>query len=374
MRWTAVRWAVTRWVAAGASARRRMASGSLRLLLGDQLSRGLSALSDLDPDRDRVLLAEVWDEATYVRHHKKKIAFVFSAMRHFAAALRDEGVAVDYVTLDDPENSGNLRGEVARALRRRAAKRVVVTAPGEWRLWQDLQGWEAALGLPVEIRADERFFCTPADFAAWAKGRKALRMEYFYRELRRRTGYLMDAGGAPEGGRWNFDQDNRKALPRAVAPPPLPQVAPDATTRAVLELVDARFAAHFGDLEPFGFAVTAAQAERAFEDFVTRRAVQLRRLSGRHGARRGDAVPFGDRALPQRRAARPPGRSARGPRRPGATAPRRSTRWRASSARSWAGASSCAASTGWRCRTTRGATSSTPGAACRASTGPARRR
>ncbi|MGP1255743.1 MAG: cryptochrome/photolyase family protein [Kiloniellales bacterium] len=252
-----------------------MASGVLRLVLGDQLSRGLSSLSDLDPDRDRVLLVEVDEEATYVRHHKKKIAFLFSAMRHFAEALRQDGISVDYVALDDPENSGSFNGELRRAVTRHAPARIVVTEPGEWRVRDDMLGWEEAFGLPVEIREDTRFFCRTEDFADWAEGRKSLRMEYFYREMRRRTGFLMDAGGAPEGGRWNFDQDNRKTLPEEVAPPDVLQVKPDAITREVLDLVEARFADHFGDLQPFWFAVTAEEAERVFEDFVQERLPQF---------------------------------------------------------------------------------------------------
>jgi deoxyribodipyrimidine photolyase-related protein len=246
-------------------------AAALRLVLGDQLSRGLASLSDLDLDADRVLLVEVAEEATYVRHHKKKIAFLFAAMRHFAETLRAEGVAVDYVRLDDPANTGSFRGEVARAVERHQPDRLVLTEPGEWRVRQEMESWSDAFGLPLEIRDDTRFFTTPADFAAWAEGRKSLRMEFFYRELRRRTGFLMDAGGEPEGGRWNFDRDNRKTLPPDAETLALPCFEPDGTTREVLELVADRFADHFGELEPFGFAVTAEAAEAAFEDFVRTR-------------------------------------------------------------------------------------------------------
>jgi deoxyribodipyrimidine photolyase-related protein len=245
--------------------------GTLRLVLGDQLSRGLSALADVEPERDVVLLVEVAEEATYVRHHKKKIAFLFSAMRHFAAELEAEGVRVDYVRLDDPDNAGSFTGELERAVARHGPERVVATEPGEWRVLRAMRGWERRLGLPVEIRADGRFFASLQDFADWAEGRKSLRMEFFYREMRRRTGFLMDAGGEPEGGRWNFDADNREPLPAGLEAPDVPRVEPDATTREVLDLVAARFADHFGDLEPFGYAVTAKDAEAHFETFVRER-------------------------------------------------------------------------------------------------------
>ena len=129
---------------------------------------------------------------------KKKIAFLVSAMRHVAEELRAEGILVDYVTLDDPENSQSLKGEAARALRRHGLSSLVFTEPGEWSLSSEMAGWAAALGVPVEIRGDERFLCSQSEFAAWAKGRKTLRMEFFYREMRRKTGLLMN-GDKPEG-------------------------------------------------------------------------------------------------------------------------------------------------------------------------------
>ena len=241
---------------------------TLRFVLGDQLSRGISSLDGLDPAHDVVLMVEVMAEATYVRHHPKKIALLFSAMRHFAEALRAEGVTVDYVTLDNPENAGSFRDELARAAARRRPRRVVVTEPGEYRVEADMRGWQDACGVPVEIREDRRFLCSRADFAAWAEGRKQLRMEYFYREMRRRYGVLLDAGGEPEGSRWNFDTENRKPPPDAAEFPAPPRFAPDAVTRGVLELVRDRFSGHFGDLAPFWFGVTPEQAEQAFEAFV----------------------------------------------------------------------------------------------------------
>ncbi|MFP4004006.1 MAG: cryptochrome/photolyase family protein [Alphaproteobacteria bacterium] len=247
-----------------------MAKPTLRVVLGDQLTRSLSSLRDARPG-DVVLMAEVAAEATYVRHHVKKIALVFSAMRHFARALEADGIRVDYVRLDDPDNSGSLRGEAARAVKRHGAARIVVTEPGEFRLRADMDGWEEACGVPVEIREDSRFVCSHAQFRNWAEGRKTLRMEYFYREMRKRTGLLMEPDGKPRGGKWNYDTENREPLPAGKSAPECPPVRPDRITRAVLDLVRARFGDHFGELEPFGFAVTAADVGRQFEDFLEHR-------------------------------------------------------------------------------------------------------
>jgi deoxyribodipyrimidine photolyase-related protein len=250
-------------------ARRRAAAprGALRFILGDQLTRRVSSLVDLDPARDVVLIVEVRDEATYVRHHKQKIAFLFAAMRHFAAELEAEGISIDYVRLTDPGNTASFSGELERAVARHRPERVVVTEPGEWRVWEMMQDWRETLPVPVEVRADNRFLCPREAFATWAEGRHHLRMETFYRGMRRRTGLLMD-GGEPAGGRWNFDPENRKRLPKGHRPPDRIGFQPDAVTRAVMTLVEQEFGDHFGDLAGFAWPVTRADAVAALRHFL----------------------------------------------------------------------------------------------------------
>lgn len=130
----------------------------------------------------------------------------------------------------------------------------------------------AATAVPLEVRDDRPFYVTAAQFAGHARGRKQLRMEYFYRELRRRHGVLMD-GDAPAGGQWNYDQENRAGFgrdgPDQVPSPAL--AAPDAITRDVLALVGRRFAHHPGRLDRFGWPVTRADALAALADFIERR-------------------------------------------------------------------------------------------------------
>ena len=242
-------------------------TGALRLVLGDQLTRGLASLRDIDPARDVVLMVEVGEETTYVPHHRQKIVFLLSAMRHFAADLRAEGIRVDYVTLDEPSNTHSFGGELARAVARHAPAGVVLTEPGEWRVAAMMADWQAGLGLPFEIRADDRFFCSRTRFAELAAARRTGRMETFYREMRRATGYLM-RDGAPEGGQWNYDAENRKRLPKGLVPPRRLRFDPDAVTRQVIALVGDRFPDGFGDLDCFGWGVTRADALAALDHFI----------------------------------------------------------------------------------------------------------
>lgn len=240
---------------------------NLVLILGDQLTPSLSSLRAADRAMDRVLFVEAHEETTYVRHHKKKIAFVLSAMRHFAEELRRIGWSVDYVKLEDDGNTGSFRGEVERACRRLSPQKIVVTEPGEWRVLEDMKTWQAASGLPVDILDDTRFLCSRAEFRAWASGRKQLRMEHFYRDMRQKTGLLMD-DGKPAGGRWNYDADNRKPARADLFMPEPPRFSPDPVTVEVLTLVERRFTDHIGTLRPFWFAVTRADAEKAFDAFL----------------------------------------------------------------------------------------------------------
>ena len=240
----------------------------LRVVLGDQISTSLSALRGGDPAHDVVLMAEVADETTYAPHHKKKIAFVLAAMRAFAQELRAAGWRVEYVRLDDPDPCVSLDAAVARAAARLRPRRVAATLAGEHRVIALQRGWAQMLNLPVDLREDERFLCSAAEFRAWADGKQALRMEFFYREMRRRTGLLMD-GEQPVGGRWNYDSENRKPAARDLFLPEPLRFSHTPETRAVLDLVASRFSSHFGDLEPFWFAVTRPDAQAAFAHFLT---------------------------------------------------------------------------------------------------------
>lgn len=239
----------------------------LILILGDQLSPAISSLERMDRALDTILLCEVMAEATYVGHHKKKIAFIFSAMRHFAGELSDAGYRVRYTKIDDEGNAGSFTGEIARAIAELSPSGICVTEAGEWRVKSELEALAAACDVPVDIRPDSRFLATHEEFQRWAEGRKNLTMEYFYREMRRKTGLLMQ-GGEPVGGRWNFDAENRNPAKPDLLRPKHPVFEPDEVTREVIDTVAQMFPNNFGTLKNFGFAVTRKEAERVLASFI----------------------------------------------------------------------------------------------------------
>ncbi len=235
----------------------------LILVLGDQLSTSLSALREADKAEDIIVMAEVADEAAYVGHHPKKIALIFSAMRHFAAALRQEGWQVAYSRLDEDGTSSSIVAELLRRGEEYGTTKVIATRPGEWRLIEALED----APLDITLLPDDRSIASLEEFNAWAEGRKQLRMEYFYRDMRRKTGLMMD-GDQPAGGKWNYDHDNRKPASADLLRSAPMQFTPDEITEEVLDLVEERFGKNFGTLRPFWFAVTRTQALRALDHFV----------------------------------------------------------------------------------------------------------
>lgn len=252
---------------------------TLLVVLGDQLDRDMPALSELDKGRDAVLMMEVREEAEHVPSHKQRTVLFLSAMRHFAAELVEKGFRVRYVKLDDGANTQSFASELRRAASTLSPKRIVVTQPGEHRVVEVVEEfaeeWRGEAGegeeRAFEMREDEHFYTPLEEFAEWAEGRKSMIMEFFYREQRKKLGYLMEGEKKPAGGEWNFDKENRetfKDTPMAKRPY---APKPDEVTREVMELVERTWPDAYGKLDSFRWPVTRAEALKALNDFIDRR-------------------------------------------------------------------------------------------------------
>lgn len=239
-------------------------------IFADHLSHDLSALQYANKADARILMVELREEAETVPHHRKKLIFLFSAMRHFAEELREDGWRVDYIALTDPQNTHSFTDEVKRALDRHTISEIFVCQPGNWRVQEVVKSWEEMFDLRVTIVPDDRFICSLDEFEQWVEGRKQLRMEYFYRDMRRKTGLLM-VGDKPEGGAWNYDQENRKPPKSGLDYPGAPQFQPDRLTRSVIDMVAAEFPTRFGTIEGFQWGVTRDDALASLQDFVAHR-------------------------------------------------------------------------------------------------------
>ena len=234
------------------------------LVLGDQLNRGVGPLASAEPSETHVLMIESRALAASLPHHKQKLVLVFSAMRHFAEELRDEGFTVDYRKAEDFEAglAGHLEAHPGATIR--------MMTPTDWGYERRLRETAERAGGRLETVPGGLWLTTPDEFDSWAEGRKSLRLEYFYREMRKKRGWLME-GDEPRGGTWNYDEENRKTPDADHGFPDPPVFGPDALTREVMEEVESGHADHFGTLDDFSWPVTRAQAVEALDDFLEHR-------------------------------------------------------------------------------------------------------
>ncbi len=245
-------------------------------ILGDQLDHDHPLLNDIDPVNDVVCMAEVQQEADHVWCHKKRLAFFFSAMRHFADALKSRGLKVWYHQLNaNPKEDRvySLSEALVLADKTFSPTQIAMLEPGDHRVYQELLSVRTKLGAPLEFHADTHYLLSRDDFGQWAHGRKTFILEHFYRFMRKRHKVLLTEEEQPEGGEWNFDSDNRKSFgkqgPQNVAQ--APNFEPDEITTQVLKMVDTRFAKHPGTIDDFDLPVTREDALKALKRFITER-------------------------------------------------------------------------------------------------------
>lgn len=240
---------------------------TLRLIFCDQLSFSISSLNDIST-HDTVLMCELREEVTRVKHHPKKIALWFASMRHFAEDLKNKGISVRYVDFANPLNSHNLDEEVKRAVYDLSTEKIIVTEPSEYHLHQRVKSWKNYLNVDLEIRIDDRFLCSKDEFQKWAISKKELRMEYFYRNIRQKYNILMESNNSPTGGLWNYDKENRKPPSSNIIPIKRISHKKSDILKNVLEIVRNNFNHHFGDLDPFHYAITREQALIELDHFI----------------------------------------------------------------------------------------------------------
>jgi deoxyribodipyrimidine photolyase-related protein len=251
----------------------------LVIILGDQLTLDNPALQAFDAAQDHIVMAEVRQESNHVWSHRQRITLFLSAMRHFAETLRAQQFPLTYFALDS-HSYADLPAVLHAMVQQHRPLAIKLCEPGDWRVWQQLQAMAEQCATPLQVLQDTHFMCSKDQFQRWAdkysEKNTSLRMEFFYRSMRKKYQILM-AGDAPEGGDWNYDQDNRQSLgklgPQGVRPPPA--FSPDAITQAVMILVNQLFPDHPGRLEAFQWPVTREQALTLLDHFVAEKLAQF---------------------------------------------------------------------------------------------------
>ena len=232
----------------------------------DQLSLALPTLA-AHPGA-AVLMVESDRAFRQWRYHKKRVTFLYAAMRHFRDELRAAGRTVHYYPLR-PAGYRDSLAAVDDLVRLTGDRHLVVVDPADdhTRAWVDtLPG---RLGVTVEVVPNTLFLTDRAKFAAWVRSLpRPPVMEPFYRLMRAKHGVLLTADRKPVGGRWNFDKDNRRPAKGSLLMPPPPAFVVDAITAEVMAEVDRRFPDHPGTTAGFDYPVSRADAAAALADFL----------------------------------------------------------------------------------------------------------
>lgn len=242
---------------------------SIIIILRDQLSTSISSLSKYNNKNDIILMNENWHDLNNVAHHKKKIIFLLSAMRHFHKSITKKNCNTEYIKIDKENIS--LKDSIKRLLNNNNYSRIIIAMPSEFSLFDEINTqWREEFNIPIEITPDNRFLCNIDEFKKWANDKKNLRMEFFYRDMRKKLSILMD-NNKPVGDKWNFDKENRKPPKKGLHIPEKYISEPDKITKEVIDIVNIKFKNNFGDSEPFHFAVTRQHALIALDKFITER-------------------------------------------------------------------------------------------------------
>ncbi|MFT5974166.1 MAG: deoxyribodipyrimidine photolyase-related protein [Gammaproteobacteria bacterium] len=240
----------------------------LNLILGDQLDRDSLLFNDVDIENDCFWMAEVREESTHVWSHKQRITLFLSSMRHFAEELHEQNLPLIYWALKD-HHFESLADALADTLKKEKPQEVCFVTPGDYRVTESLVDICKKHRVPFKQLNDQHFLSSPQEFKEWAQGKKQLRLEYWYRELRKKYQILMEDGKNPLGGQWNYDQSNRKAFKKD-GPQKVPSTISwesDQITQQVIDLVNKEYPSHPGELVTLYWPVTPHQAQQSLERF-----------------------------------------------------------------------------------------------------------
>lgn len=237
-------------------------SDRVLFILYDQLNLQVFPQKLLD-QKPLLIFVESLQYATAIPHHKQKLVYILSAQRHFAIACHTQGFPVLNLF-----TQGFHADAISEFLEQYPQINLSYMQPSEWDTRSQMAALVDKFGARINMIPNNFFITDTEKFKS--KIKKGYRLETFYRELRKQTGYLM-ADGKPVGGIWNYDKENRKSLPKNISIPQIPIIEPDVITQEVIQLVKNYLPDNFGRLEQFGFAVTRDHALNLAQTFITTR-------------------------------------------------------------------------------------------------------
>lgn len=239
---------------------------TLRLILGDQLNHNHSWFARVDTNVI-YFMAEMRQETSYVTHHIQKIVAFFSAMRSFADHLKKHGHTVVYYTLDNTNNKQLLTANIKQVIQEYTCDIFEYQLPDEYRLDQELVRFRESGYIPTTAVDSEHFMTPRSDLEIFFKGKKQYTMEYFYRMMRKRYNLMMITEKDPEGGQWNFDQNNRKKWKQDTLIPSEKTFEKDVTS--IVEMLQKEKVKTIGNInvKTFGWPITREESLQLLQYF-----------------------------------------------------------------------------------------------------------
>ncbi len=202
-----------------------------------------------------------------LRFHQQKLVLHRAGMTLFTQRLRDAGFETDHLRT----SAGSTSQEALAALLVDRGATVVTyyDVVDDW-LERRLARTLADAGVESRVLETPQFLTSRGEIDAYFPSR-SWRMQTFYEWQRKRLGILVEADGSPVGGKWSFDAENRKKLPKKITLPELPRFERPAEVQDAIEWVQSEFPDNPGNAESFNWPVTHRQAFDALEVFLTER-------------------------------------------------------------------------------------------------------
>jgi deoxyribodipyrimidine photolyase-related protein len=199
---------------------------------------------------------------TKVPFHQKKLALHRASMSYYAEYLRSNNKEVRYIE----EKEAKLEGIFAQL--RQITTQLIVVDPTDFLLEKRIRRYASQQEMSIHWLNNPSFLNTPTDNKAlFGQREQRFFMADFYKKQRERLGILLEANGQPLGGRWSFDADNRKALPKGLATPDFP-VYQSGWAREAQTFISENYPTHPGDPNLSAYPVTHQEAKAALDFFI----------------------------------------------------------------------------------------------------------
>ena len=236
---------------------------SLNIIFPDQLSLENEALK-VSSNQDLILFYEPHDSFYEISHHKHKLVFQISALRHLISTISHKNIIHEKISKKSPK----LIEYLAQIHTEAPFSSVNVSRPSDFKTLKDLMYFCQSSNVELNVYDDKNFITSPSDYQYWAKDKKSTTQEFYYRWLRKRNNILME-DAKPAGGSWNYDKENRQGISKLKSSiPERSKIKTDQITLEVMIEVQEIFVNSYGDLENFNWAVTHKEALKIFNDFL----------------------------------------------------------------------------------------------------------